>query len=162
MFNMKGDSMTEQNGLMILMSGSFLILWTTFKWKVPHVIWDNKWFRLCSRMLGSYSIIIAVISNFFKVELLMIFFIVDFTLFLLLDIGFVITKIKKARKGIIRNIQLGICLLFILCSLVIICLDMNEIASSIMGLCGAMMLLSTPFEEIKPFLKRKNDDSKQE
>ena len=84
---MKGDSMTEQNSLMILMSGSLLILWTTFKWKVPHVIWDNKWFRLYSRMLGSYSI---------------------------------------------------------------------------MGLCGVMMLLSTPFEEIKPFLKRKNNDSKQE
>lgn len=154
--------MTEQNGLMILMSGSLLILWTTFKWKVPHVIWDNKWFRLYSRILGGYSIIIAVISNFFKVELYMIFFIVDFILFLLLNIIFFITKIKKAKMGIIRNIQLGICLLFILCSLVIICLDVNEIASSIMGLFGAMMLLSTPFEEIKPFLKRKNNDSKQE
>ena len=159
---MKGDSMTEQNSLMILLSGSLLIVWTTFKWKVSHVIWDNKWFRLYSRMLGSYSIIIAVISNFFKVELPMIFFIVDFLLFLLLNIGFVITKIKKARKGIIRNIQLGICLLLILCLLAITCSDVNEIASSIMGLNGVMMLLTTPFEEIKPFLERKKNGSKQE
>ena len=154
--------MTEQDSLMILISGFLLILWTTFKWKIPHVIWDNKWYRLYSCTLGSYNIILAVFSYFFKVEMPMIFLIVDFILFLLLNIGFVLTKIKKARKGIIRNIQLGTCLLLILCTLVIICLDVNEIASGIVGLCGVMMLLSTPFEEIKPFLERKHNSSKQE
>ena len=154
--------MTKQDCLMILISGSLLIVWTTFKWKVPHVIWDNKWFCLYSRMLGSYSIIIAVISNFFKVELPMIFCIVDFVLFLLLNIGFVITKIKKARKGIIRNIQLGISLLLILCALFIICLDLNEIAYGTTGLFGVIMLLMVPFEEIKPFLEGKHNGSKQE
>lgn len=141
--------MTEQDSLMILNSGMLLILWTTFKWKIPHVIWDNKWYRLYSRMLGSYNIILAVIFYFFKVEIPMIFFIVDFILFLLLNIGFVITKIKKARKGIIRNIQLGICLLIILSTFLIICSDINEIASSIVGLCAVVMLLSAPLEEIK-------------
>ncbi len=154
--------MTEQNSLMILISGFLLILWTTFKWQIPHVIWDNKWYRLYSRMLGSYNIILAVLSYFFIIEIPIIFFIVDFILFLLLNIGFVITKIKKARKGIIWNIQLGTCSSLILCTLVIICLDVNEIASSIVGLCGVMTLLSTPFEEIKPFLERKHNGSKQE
>ncbi len=154
--------MTKQNILMILNSGFFLIIFTTFKWKIPHVIWDDKRNRLYSRMLGSYTITLAVLSYFFKAEIPMIFFIGDFICFLLMDICFVIIKIKKARKGMIRNIQLGTCLLLVLCALFIICLDVNEIASGIIGLCGVMMLLCTPFEEIKPFLEEKHNASKQE
>lgn len=30
----------ELNRTMILLSGCFLIVWSTFKWKIPHVIWD--------------------------------------------------------------------------------------------------------------------------
>ena len=144
---MRGDSMTEHNSSMILISGCLLIVMTTFKWKVPHVIWDDKWYRLYARMLGSYTIILAVTSRFFKVELPMILFIVDFILFLLMNIVFVITKIKKARKGGIKKIQIGTCLFFILFAL-FICSDLNEIASSIVLLFAAMMLLSLPFEEI--------------
>lgn len=150
--------MTEQNSLMIVICGFLLILWTTFKWKIPHVIWDNKWYRLYSRMLGSYNIILAVL----KVEDPMIFLIVDFILLLLLNLGFVITKIKKGRKGMLRNILLGVCFLLMICALIIVGLDVNEIASSIVGLCGVMILLTTPFEEIKPFVEGKHNGFKQE
>ena len=144
---------------MILNSGIFLIIWTTFKWKVLHVIWDDRRNRLYARILGSYTIILAVLSYFFKVGIPMVFFIVDFICFLLMDICFVIIKIKKARKEMIRNVQLGMCLLLLLCPVYIICLDVNEIASGIIGLCGVMMLLCTPFEEI-PFFEEKHKDSK--
>lgn len=147
---------------MILFSGLWLIIFTTYKWKVPHVIWDDKRYRLCSRILGGYHIILAVLSYFLKVKIPISFFVVAFLLFLLLDICFAITKIKKARKAIILNIQLGICFLLFLCGLLIVCLDVNEVASAISGLCGAMMLLTTPLEEIKPFLEGKRNASKQE
>lgn len=113
-------------------------------------------------MLGSYTIILVVFSYFFQTEISIIFFLVDFMLFFVLNIGFVITKIKKAKKGIVRNIQLGMGLLLILCAVFIICSDVNEIASGIMGLYGVMMLLTTPFEEIKAFLERKSNTSGQE
>jgi hypothetical protein len=119
------------------------------------------WFRLLSRILGCYSIIIAGISYLFKVELPLIFYVTDFLLFLLLNVRFIITKMNKARKGIILNMQIGICLLLVFVSVAIVCLDVNEVASSIAGLCGVIMVLTTPFEEIKPYLKSKNNDSKQ-
>jgi energy-converting hydrogenase Eha subunit C len=158
---MEGDSMTRHDTSMILMSGCLLIVWTAFKWKIPHVIWDNKWFRLFSRVLGIYSIIISGVSYFFKIELPLLLFIVNFLLILLLSICFILTKINKARKGIIRNLQIGICLLLIFVSVAIVFLDVNEVASGIAGLCGVIMVLTTPFEEIKPYLKSKNIDSNQ-
>lgn len=142
-------SMTEQNSLMILfIAGCLLITWTFLKWKVPNVIGDYKWFRLCSRILGIYSIIIAVISKFFKVEFPIILLIIHFIFLLLLNIGVFIIKVKKAKKGILRNMQLGINLLIILWSFILICLNMNEIASSIVGVSVAIVLLAAPFEEI--------------
>lgn len=47
----------ELNRTMILLSGCFLIVWSTFKWKIPHVIWDVKLTRVCSVILGLYNII---------------------------------------------------------------------------------------------------------
>ncbi|MDL2302580.1 hypothetical protein LJC58_09550 [Lachnospiraceae bacterium OttesenSCG-928-D06] len=152
--------MTEQESIMILFSGSFLIVWTTFKWKVPNVIWDNKWYRLYARMLGSYTIIIAVLFKFLKVELPMAFYMVNLILFLLLTIGFMMTKIKKARKGIIRNLQLGFCLVLTLFAVSFVCFDVNEVASSIMGLSGVMICLTPPFEELS-FVGGKRNGSKQ-
>jgi len=46
----------ELNRTMILLSGCFLIVWSTFKWKIPHVIWDVKLTRVCSVILGLYNI----------------------------------------------------------------------------------------------------------
>jgi membrane-bound ClpP family serine protease len=51
--------------------------------------------------------------------------------------------------------------LLIILSVAIVCLDLNVVASGIVGLCGEIMLLMTPFEVIKPYLKNKNDYSKQ-
>jgi len=51
-------------------------------------------------MLGSYNIIPAVFSYFFKVEIPMCLFIVDVIFFLLLDIYFVIIKIKKPERSL--------------------------------------------------------------
>ena len=50
----------ELNRTMILLSGCFLIVWSTFKWKIPHVIWDVKLTRVCSVILGLYNIILAI------------------------------------------------------------------------------------------------------
>lgn len=137
--------MTGQNS-MILVSGFMLILWTTYKWQTPHIIWNNKWYCLYSRMLGSYNIILVTISKFCKIEIPIIFLVVDFVLLLMMDMGFVVTKIKKARKGNILNIQLGICIFLIFYTLAMTCLDVNDVAFSIAGLCGTMMLISISFE----------------
>ena len=32
----------ELNRIMILFSGCFLLVWSTYKWKRPYVIWDAK------------------------------------------------------------------------------------------------------------------------
>jgi hypothetical protein len=44
----------------------------------------------------------------------------------------------------------GICVVYV-----------NEVASGIAGLCGTIMVLTVPFEEIKSYHKSKNIDSKQ-
>ena len=41
----------ELNRIMILFSGCFLLVWSTYKWKRPHVIWDAKLTRVYSVIL---------------------------------------------------------------------------------------------------------------
>ena len=48
------------NRVMILFSGCFLIVWSTFKWKIPNVIWNAKLTKVCSVALGLYNIILAI------------------------------------------------------------------------------------------------------
>ena len=117
----------ELNRTMILLSGCFLIVWSTFKWKIPHVIWDVKLTRVCSVILGLYNII----------------------LYMLLDIGFLMVKLKKDKKGKLKNFQLGICSIFVILAMIMACFNLNEIYSSIMILSGMMMVISTPFQEME-------------
>ena len=85
----------ELNRTMILLSGCFLMVWSTFKWKIPHVIWDVKLTRVCSVILGLYNIILAI---GFEKDLSIFLFIVDLILYMLLDIGFLMVKLKKDKK----------------------------------------------------------------
>ena len=140
----------ELNRTMILLSGCFLIVWSTFKWKIPHVIWDVKLTRVCSVILGLYNIILAI---YFKKDLSIILFILDLVLYILLDIGFIMIKLKKDKKGIIKNLQLGICSVFVVLALGMVYFNLNEIYSSVMILSGMMMVLSTPFEEARSLWK---------
>ena len=82
----------ELNRIMILFSGCFLLVWSTYKWKRPHVIWDAKLTRVYSVILGLYNIILAI---YFKKDLSIILFILDLVLYILLDIGFIMIKLKK-------------------------------------------------------------------
>ena len=107
----------ELNRIMILFSGCFLLVWSTYKWKRPHVIWDAKLTRVYS------------------------------------DIGFIMIKLKKDKKGIIKNLQLGICSVFVVLALGMVYFNLNEIYSSVMILSGMMMVLSTPFEEARSLWK---------
>ena len=50
----------EINRIMILFSGCFLLVWSTYKWKIPHVIWDAKLTRVYAVILGLYNIILAI------------------------------------------------------------------------------------------------------
>ena len=84
----------ELNRIMILFSGCFLLVWSTYKWKRPHVIWDAKLTRVYSVILGLYNIILAI---YFKKDLSIILFILDLVLYILLDIGFIMIKLKKDR-----------------------------------------------------------------
>lgn len=136
----------ELNRTMILLSGCFLIVWSTFKWKIPHVIWDVKLTRVCSVILGLYNIILAVC---FEKDLSIFLFIVDLILYMLLDIGFLMVKLKKDKKGKVKNFQLGICSIFVILAMIMACFNLNEIYSSIMILSGMMMVISTPFQEMK-------------
>ena len=136
----------ELNRTMILLSGCFLIVWSTFKWKIPHVIWDVKLTRVCSVILGLYNIILAIC---FEKDLSIFLFIVDLILYMLLDIGFLMVKLKKDKKRKVKNFQLGICSIFVILAMIMACFNLNEIYSSIMILSGMMMVISTPFQEME-------------
>ena len=140
----------ELNRIMILFSGCFLLVWSTYKWKRPYVIWDAKFTRVYSVILGLYNIILAI---YFKKDLSIILFILDLVLYILLDIGFIMIKLKKDKKGIIKNLQLGICSVFVVLALGMVYFNLNEIYSSVMILSGMMMVLSTPFEEARSLWK---------
>ena len=145
----------ELNRTMILLSGCFLMVWSTFKWKIPHVIWDVKLTRVCSVILGLYNIILAI---GFEKDLSIFLFIVDLILYMLLDIGFLKVKLKKDKKGKVKNFQLGICSIFVILAMIMACFNLNEIYSSIMILSGMMMVISTPFQEMK--LLRENSNNR--
>ena len=140
----------ELNRIMILFSGCFLLVWSTYKWKRPYVIWDAKLTRVYSVILGLYNIILAI---YFKKDLSIILFILDLVLYILLDIGFIMIKLKKDKKGIIKNLQQGICSVFVVLALGMVYFNLNEIYSSVMILSGMMMVLSTPFEEARSLWK---------
>ena len=144
----------ELNRTMILLSGCFLIVWSTFKWKIPHVIWDVKLTRVCSVILGLYNIILAIC---FEKDLSIFLFIVDLILYMLLDIGFLMVKLKKDKKGKVKNFQLGICSIFVMLAMIMACFNLNEIYSSIMILSGMMMVISTPFQEMKSLRENSNN-----
>ena len=144
----------ELNRTMILLSGCFLIVWSTFKWKIPHVIWDVKLTRVCSVILGLYNIILAI---GFEKDLSIFLFIVDLILYMLLDIGFLMVKLKKDKKGKVKNFQLGICFIFVILAMIMACFNLNEIYSSIMILSGMMMVISTPFQEMKSLRENSNN-----
>ena len=144
----------ELNRTMILLSGCFLIVWSTFKWKIPHVIWDVKLTRVCSVILGLYNIILAIC---FEKDLSIFLFIVDLILYMLLDIGFLMVKLKKDKKGKLKNFQLGICSIFVILAMIMACFNLNEIYSSIMVLSGMMMVISTPFQEMKSLRENSNN-----
>lgn len=144
----------ELNRTMILLSGCFLIVWSTFKWKIPHVIWDVKLTRVCSVILGLYNIILAIC---FEKDLSIFLFIVDLILYMLLDIGFLMVKLKKDKKGKVKNFQLGICSIFVIWAMIMACFNLNEIYSSIMVLSGMMMVISTPFQEMKSLRENSNN-----
>lgn len=141
----------ELNRTMILLSGCFLIVWSTFKWKIPHVIWDLKLTRVCAVILGLYNIILAIC---FEKDLNSSLFIVDFILYMLLDIGFLLVKLKKDEKGKVKNFQLGICSVFVILAMIMSCFNLNEIYAGIMILSGMMMVISTPFQEMKSLRKQ--------
>lgn len=145
----------ELNRTMILLSGCFLMVWSTFKWKIPHVIWDVKLTRVCSVILGLYNIILAI---GFEKDISIFLFIVDLILYMLLDIGFLMVKLKKDKKGKVKNFQLGICSIFVILAMIMACFNLNEIYSSIMILSGMMMVISTPFQEMK--LLRENSNNR--
>ena len=144
----------ELNRTMILLSGCFLIVWSTFKWKIPHVIWDVKLTRVCSVILVLYNIILAIC---FEKDLSIFLFIVDLILYMLLDIGFLMVKLKKDKKGKVKNFQLGICSIFVILAMIMACFNLNEIYSSIMILSGMMMVISTPFQEMKSLRENSNN-----
>lgn len=144
----------ELNRTMILLSGCFLMVWSTFKWKIPHVIWDVKLTRVCSVILGLYNIILAI---GFEKDLSIFLFIVDLILYMLLDIGFLMVKLKKDKKGKVKNLQLGICSIFVILAMIMACFNLNEIYSSIMILSGMMMVISTPFQEMKSLRENSNN-----
>lgn len=119
------------------------------------MIWDVKLTRVCSVILGLYNIILAI---GFEKDLSIFLFIVDLILYMLLDIGFLMVKLKKDKKGKVKNFQLGICSIFVILAMIMACFNLNEIYSSIMILSGMMMVISTPFQEMK--LLRENSNNR--
>ena len=73
---------------------------------------------------------------------------VDFILYMLLDLGFLTVKLKKDKKGKIKNLQLGICSIFVILAMIMVCFNLNEIYASIMILAGVMMGISVPFQKM--------------
>ncbi len=106
--------------------------------------------------MGLYNIILAIC---FEKDLSIFLFIVDLILYMLLDIGFLMVKLKKDKKGKVKNFQLGICSIFVILAMIMACFNLNEIYSSIMILSGMMMVISTPFQEMKSLRENSNNDS---
>lgn len=73
---------------------------------------------------------------------------------MLLDIGFLLVKLKKDKKGKVKNLQLGICSIFVILAMIMLCFNLNEIYAGIMILSGMMMVISTPFQEMKSLCKQ--------
>ncbi len=82
-------------------------------------------------------------------NLSMTLFIIDLILYRLLDLGFLIIKLKKDEKGKIKYFQIGGCSVFVVLAMIMACFDLNEIYSGIMILAGMMMVISTPFQEMR-------------
>ena len=66
-------------------------------------------------------------------------------------------KLKKDKKGKVKNFQLGICSIFVILAMIMACFNLNEIYSSIMILSGMMMVISTPFQEMKSLHENSNN-----
>ena len=66
-------------------------------------------------------------------------------------------KLKKDKKGKEKNFQLGICSINEILAKIKACYNMNEIYSSIMILSGMMMVISTPFQEMKSLRENSNN-----
>lgn len=141
--------------VMILLSGCFLIVWSTFKWKVPHAIWDLRLSHICAVILGLYNVALAI---FFDKVISNVFFLADLILYLSLDIVFMIIGLKKGNKGMIKNIQTVFSAFFIILALIMTGADMDNIYSSIAIMCGMMMVISTPFQEAKQIYKMKKEE----
>lgn len=136
---------------MVFFSGCYLLMFLSFKWKVSHAIWDTKFVRIYSIIVGLYTIALGI---FFNKDLSIILFVLDLVLYLILDISFIMIKVKTEQKGIIRNLQLGICSIFIILSLYMAYLDVNEIYASIQLLSAMMIVLSVPFGELRSIRKK--------
>ena len=66
-------------------------------------------------------------------------------------------RMKKDKKGKVKNFQLGICSIFVILAMIMACFNLNEIYSSIMILSGMMMVISTPFQEMKSLRENSNN-----
>lgn len=135
----------DMNRIMIMFAGLFLIIFTSFQWKINHVIWDRRKIKVCAIILGLYNVVLAIC---FKQDWILLF-LLDYILYLILDLIFLLIRIRADRKGLFKVIYLGLCFILIAISLLIILLDQSEVYSSVAILSGVMMVISVSFSDIK-------------
>lgn len=135
----------DMNRMMILFAGCFLILFSKFRWKINHVIWNKKYIKAFAIILGCYNIILAICLR----QDLIVFFLLDYIFYLALDLSFLLIRIRRDRKGLIKAIHLGVYIILVLISVLIVILDRNEVYSSVSILSGAMMVISVSFSDVR-------------
>ncbi|SFU83780.1 hypothetical protein [Butyrivibrio sp. INlla21] len=140
---------------LLFVTGCSWIVWAGIGRKIFSYILEKKIITVCYWIFGFYNIFLAFFGKGKIGEVLLI---IDFVIVFVLDIYFLIIRLKKGKKGALKIYQLGLGFIFIIIAVWMLWLDVKKIHVSIATLTGAMMMLSVPFQEfIEKLDKEKNN-----
>lgn len=137
---------------MMFFVGMWMIILPKMQW---NVLKDRLWVSIYSYILGIYTLTITIILRFSISKISNKFFILCFSLSLILNIIFMKNKIKT-ENSLLSKIMMCIACLCIVLSLLIVYLDVKEISSAISILTSTMIILSIPYDNVK----RRNRDKR--
>ena len=128
---------------MLIFAGVWLMILPRMKW---NVLKDEKWISVCSYMVGLYTLIIGMLSWVLALKIYPIFFVIALSLVAVLNIIFIVFKLKADKYAISKMISVG-GVIFVCILLLIAMIDIEEVASSIMGLTAVLIVLSISTRE---------------
>lgn len=137
---------------MLVIAAIWMIILPRMKW---NILKDNTWICIYSYTLGIYTLAITIMSYVSELKINSIPFSVCFVLLLILNNIFLVFKAKTESSNLTK-FMICVALLCMILAIIILYLDRNEIASSIIILTATMIILSTPYHVIKMKCRQKN------